>query len=212
MAVTGPAPHVPIPITGLILAGGRSTRFGSDKASALLHGRPLLQWVASSLEPVCEALVVVRATGQQLPALDLQVPITIADDRYEAKGPLAGLVSGFPHIATEYCFAVSCDAPLLRPELVTHLAAMAPGFDIVCPYLQVGFAEPLTAIYRAAACLPPFRQAVENDVLKIVLAYEGLRLRKATAAEVREADPDLRSFMNANRPEALAQIEDLLAG
>ncbi len=205
-----PPPGPGRPLTGLILAGGKSSRFGSDKASATLHGRPLLQWVASALEPVCSALVVVRAAGQRLPDIDVRIPVTIADDQYEARGPLAGLVSGFPHVATEYCFAVSCDAPLLRPELVAHLAAMAPGFDIVCPYLEEGFAEPLTAVYRASACLPAFRRSVENDVLKIVAAYDALRVRKVTASEVREADPDLRSFVNANRPEALAQIEHLL--
>jgi len=211
--VTGDSPALSssIPLTGLILAGGRSSRFGSDKASAPLHGKPLLQWVASALEPVCESLIVVRAVGQQLPAIHAGIPLTIADDRYEAQGPLAGLVSGFPSVGTDLCFAVSCDAPLLRPELVTHLARLAPGHDIVCPYLVDDFAEPLTAVYRVSSCLPRFEQSVEHGVLRVVAAYGSLRVRRVTVAEIRRADPDLRSFMNANRPDALEQIEHLLA-
>ena len=54
------------PIDGLILAGGKSSRFGSDKASARLRGRPLLQWVLSAIEPVCRRIVIVKAQGQEV--------------------------------------------------------------------------------------------------------------------------------------------------
>jgi molybdenum cofactor guanylyltransferase len=197
------------PLTGLILAGGRSTRFGSDKASAIVGGRPLLQWVASALESVSGALVIVRAAGQALPPFSVDIPVLVAEDRYEAKGPLAGLVSGFPHVATEYCFAVSCDVPLLQPALVSYLHGLAPGHDIVCPYFGE-FAEPLTAIYRPGTCLSPFERSVESGVLKIVAAYGSLDVLKVEEPALRRVDPELRSFLNANRPEALEEVERLI--
>ena len=55
-------------IAGLILAGGKSTRFGTDKAAAPLAGRPMLQWVVDALAGVCEEIVIVAALGQELPA------------------------------------------------------------------------------------------------------------------------------------------------
>jgi molybdopterin-guanine dinucleotide biosynthesis protein A len=199
------------PVTGLVLAGGRSTRFGSDKASALLAGRPLLQWVTGALSTVCEALVVVRAAGQQLPPIETPLPLAVAEDRYPGKGPLAGIVSGFPAVATPLCLVTSCDAPLLQPALVSFLAGLAEGQDIVCPYVE-GFVQPLVAVYRPRTCLAPFEEAVERDVLKITAAWGPLEVRVVREPEIRTADPELLSFRNANRPEALAELEELVAG
>jgi molybdopterin-guanine dinucleotide biosynthesis protein A len=196
-------------LTGLVVAGGKSRRFGSDKASALLAGRPLLQWVGSALADVCGALVVVRARGQELPPVAFPVPLTVVDDRYQAKGPLAGLAAGFEAIPDGLCFATSCDAPLLKRELVSGLSSLAPGYDIVCPYVN-DFLQPLLAVYRPATCLPVFEQAVERDVLKITAAYGGLRVRIVREDELRAMDPELESFRNANSVEALREIEGLL--
>ena len=193
-------------LTGLILAGGKSTRFGSDKASADLGGRPLLQWVAAALADVCDEIVIVRATGQVLPAIDVATPTTVVDDLWEAKGPLAGLASGLPAVKTEYCFATSCDAPLLQPATVRYLARRAGGHDIVCVDVG-GYRNPLVSVYRPAACAAPFRRAVERDVLKITAAFDGLDLLVVREDEIRAVDPELLSFRNANRPEALAEIE-----
>ncbi len=198
------------PITGLVLAGGKSRRFGSDKASALLAGRPLLQWVASTLAEVCGALVVVSARGQQLPAFDVAIPVTVVEDLYEGKGPLAGLVTGFAAAGEGVCFATSCDAPLLRPELVLLLAAAAEGHDIACPYVN-GFLQPLVAAYRAETCLPVFRDFVEREQLKITPAFGPLDAVIVREPQIRTVDPELESFLNANQPEALEDIAARLA-
>jgi len=193
-------------LTGLILAGGKSTRFGSDKASAELGGRPMLQWVATALAPACDEIVIVRAAGQVLPAIEVAIPSTVVDDLWEAKGPLAGLASGLPAVTTEYCFATSCDAPLLQPGAVRHLARRAAGHDIVCVDVD-GYRNPLVAVYRPEACTGPFRRAVERDVLKITAAFDGLDVLVVGEDEIRLVDPELLSFRNANRREALAEIE-----
>jgi molybdopterin-guanine dinucleotide biosynthesis protein A len=145
------------PLTGLIVAGGRSTRFGSDKATAILAGRMLVEWVARALSPACERIVVVRAKGQYIPRFDASVPVGMVEDIYEAKGPLAGLVAGFQAINTPLAFAASCDVPLVEPVLVGGLASLAVGHDIVIPRVD-GFLQPLLAVYRPAACLPIFKE------------------------------------------------------
>lgn len=132
----------------------------------------------------------------------------MAVDRYAGKGPLAGLVSGLPEVRTEFAFAMSCDAPLVRPSLVALLLGRSAMVDVVCPLVE-GHLQPLVALYRVDACLPVFRESVEADRLKITAAYGGLRLAVVSEAEARAADPDLRSFRNINRPERLAEIEKL---
>ena len=197
------------PLTGLILAGGKSSRFGSDKASALLGGRPLLQWAVSALEPVVEALVIVKSPSQQLPPLVASVPITVVDDEYNALGPLAGLVTGFAAVTTVLCFATACDAPLLSAALVRFLVGRAREADVVVPDVE-GFMQPLTAVYRPLTCRPSFAEGINLGALKIVPAYASLRTIVISEDEVRTVDPGLRSFRNANRPERLAEILALL--
>ncbi|MEX0783807.1 MAG: molybdenum cofactor guanylyltransferase [Dehalococcoidia bacterium] len=196
-------------VTAVVVAGGKSTRFGSDKASAIVAGRPLLGWVVRGVSPACEALVVVRAEGQALPEAATDRPVKVVDDLYEGKGPLAGLVAGLAACETPLAFAVSCDVPLVRSDLVTGLAGLAAENDIVIPHVD-GFPQPLLAIYRVESCLPVFRRAVEEERLKITHAFLGLRVRAAREPEVRAFDPDLESFTNLNRADDLSEIEALL--
>jgi molybdopterin-guanine dinucleotide biosynthesis protein A len=138
------------------------------------------------------------------------VPLVVVEDLYEAKGPLAGLVTGFAAVGTPLCFATSCDAPLLQPGIVRLLGQRAEGQDIACPLVN-GFLQPLVAVYRPAACLPVFREFVGREVLKITAAYGPLRSAIVSEDELRKVDRELRSFLNANRPERLAEIAELLA-
>lgn len=197
------------PVTALVLAGGRSTRYGSDKASALVAGRPMLQWVLDAVAPACDSAVIVRAHGQQLPTLDPPLPLTIVEDRYEALGPLAGLVSGFPAVPTPLCFAVACDAPLVQRALIEALVARAPGHDIVAPIVERRM-QPLLAVYRPQTCLPVFQDFVERGDLKITAAFGPLRLHTLTEDDVRQSDPELLSFRNANHPQDAAALAPLL--
>ena len=196
-------------LSGIVLAGGKSRRFGSDKASADLLGRPLLQWVVSALEGPCDEVIVVRARNQPLPALHATIPVRAVDDLYDGLGPLAGLVAGLAVATGDLCFAASTDVPLLRPALVELLARRATAADVVCPNVK-GFMQPLLAVYRRAACLPLFQAAVEKTQLKITSAYAGLQVDVVNEEDVRTADPRLWSFRNANTPAALAEIAALI--
>jgi molybdopterin-guanine dinucleotide biosynthesis protein A len=192
--------------TGVILAGGKSTRFGSDKASALLRGRPLLQWVADALSPACSKLVMVAAQGQRLPETHSVIPTETITDRYDSLGPLAAMVTAFEVVGSDPCFVAACDVPLMEPKLVRYLLSLADGFDIACAKTGESL-QPLAAVYRPATCLPVFRTRVEARQLKVISAYSDLRVRYVTGNELRDFDPDLRSFLNANEPEGLAEIE-----
>ncbi len=198
-------------VTGLVVAGGKSSRFGSDKASAVVAGRTLLDWVLRGIAPACEALVVVRGRGQVLPLVDVELPVVVIDDAYHEKGPLAGLVAGMGAIHTPLAFAASCDVPLTESSLVSGLATLADGFDVVVPHVD-GFPQPLLAIYRPSTCLNPFREAVDHDRLKITAAYSGLRVRVVREPDLRTMDPALASFRNLNRVDDLAAVERLLTG
>jgi molybdopterin-guanine dinucleotide biosynthesis protein A len=192
-------------LTGLILAGGLSTRFGSDKASAPLEGRPLLQWVVSALGQVCSEIVIVRAAGQVLPALENAQSVRVVDDVFEARGPLAGMVAGFEAVGAGLCAVASCDAPLLEPALLTGMAKGVGEHDAVCGRVG-GRLQPLVGVYRVEQCLLVFRRRVEEGRLAVRDALEDLDVRVLDEDELRRWDPDLRSYRGANTPAELADL------
>ena len=191
---------------GVILAGGRSTRFGADKATAPLRGRPLLQWVADALSPPCSKLLIVAGRDRALPEVVSNLAIATVTDSYQSLGPLAAMVTAFEHGAGETCFVAACDVPLLRPGLVQHLLSLAEDFDVVCARTGESL-QPLAAVYKPETCLPVFRKRVEARELKVIDSYAELRVRYVVERELRAFDPDLRSFLNANDPGGLAEIE-----
>ncbi|MCC6267844.1 MAG: molybdenum cofactor guanylyltransferase [Dehalococcoidia bacterium] len=195
---------------GVILAGGKSSRFGSDKASAILAGQPLLQWVIDAVQQVCVEVLIIAARGQSLPAVSCDVPLRVVRDRYLESGPLAGMVTAFEAAPEALCLVVSCDAPLIEPRLLRYLGEVAEGAMAVCPEAG-GRAQPLVAVYRAADCLPAFREAVEGGERRVLRAMSSLGTVKLLPEdEVRRFDPGLRSFSGVNTPEELARAASLL--
>lgn len=104
-------------ILGAILAGGRSTRFGSDKALATLDGRALIDRVADALAPQVDALIVV---GRSHPGM-----AGVADRPAAGLGPLGGIAGALHHAATHgfvQVLTVPCDAPFLPAGCRDHLS------------------------------------------------------------------------------------------
>ncbi len=191
-------------ITAIVLAGGKSTRFGSDKASAILAGRPMLDWVVTACAEACAPIVVVRARGQRLPPVG--APIEVIDDFVDGAGPLAGLAAGLRATTTEFAFATSCDAPLLRPELIALLARQIDGFDAACPEVDARL-QPLVAVYRVGVALGGVEQALEAGESSLQAALSRLRVAVVNEAAVQVIDPNLDSFLNINRPDVRADAE-----
>ena len=191
--------------TGIILAGGRSSRFGSDKAWALLDGRPLLAHVAAALGGDCDDLVVVCRRDQPLPPTDVTAPLTLAFDAVEGEGPLAGLVAGLEAAADDACFVASCDAPLLQPQVVRLLLAKLPGHAAVVPIIG-GREQPLAAAYDRSVAVDALRAAFETGVRRLSEAVMSLHPLVVSEDEVRAVDARLWSFANVNDPAELAAL------
>ncbi|MXZ88452.1 MAG: molybdenum cofactor guanylyltransferase [Dehalococcoidia bacterium] len=200
---------MPEGVTGIIVAGGLSRRFGSDKASASLRGRPLLQWVRDALAPVVDEMVVVTAAGQTLPPMHPAMPVTVVEDREPERGPLAGLAAGFAVAASPVCFAASCDAPLLRATVVERVTGALGNHDAVLPEVG-GFQQPLAAAYRREPCLAAAEASLAAGGNKVIEAFAELDVLALAEDRLARVDPDLRSFRNANTPDELAAIATLL--
>src|SRR3954468_23870491 len=109
---------------GIVLAGGRSSRMGSPKAALEWHGSTLLRRVCGIVGRAVDGpVVVVRAPGQELPALPAAVEIV--DDAREGRGPLQGLAAGLAAVRdrSPVAYVSSTDVPLLHPRFVGRVLA-----------------------------------------------------------------------------------------
>lgn len=114
------------PVTGLILAGGQSSRFGSDKAFALWKGRPFLQLVHDAIKPVCQSVVVLIPATRELQRYARLAPgATILPDFRIEQGPVESLRGAAALIRHPTVLVVPCDAPGLTGELAKTLVTRA---------------------------------------------------------------------------------------
>jgi molybdenum cofactor guanylyltransferase len=190
----------------IILAGGRSSRMGSAKAALDWHGSTLLRRITGLAQrAVGGPVVVVRAPGQELPAV--HPSIEVVDDAREGRGPLQGLAAGLAALGdrAEVAFVSSTDVPLLHPAFIRCvLDAFTPEIDVVLPEIH-GFRQPLSAGYRTSL-LAEVQALLAADRLKPGSLFARCRVRRLDdAAMLRDAalaaaDPELASVRNLNEP------------
>jgi molybdenum cofactor guanylyltransferase len=165
-------------LTGVLLVGGASSRFGSPKALARLEGETLADRAWRTLEAFDERL----AVGKVADAVEL--PFPVVDDRTEARAPIAGVVAGLAASETDLCVFLPVDCPLVTAELLQALADACAGADAAVP--QTG---PLPGAYRKTA-LPALQRR---------LAAERLALRDALAdLDARTVELDEQLLANVN--------------
>ncbi len=181
--------------TGLILAGGNSSRFGSPKALARYRGRPMIRWVADVLlEEADELLVSVRSHDQARRVGRILPEARPIVDRRRERGPIEGFARGFEVADGDVVFVAPCDAPLLRPALYELLLASLAHRDAAVPRLQV--IDPLRAVYRTDAV----RRALAERAPRCPSALVDVLLPAVLdARELRRVDPALVSFIDVNR-------------
>jgi len=206
------------PLSLLILAGGKSTRMGQDKAWLTLNGRPLVMRVIDRVLPLVDEVLVSTNQPAAFAAWLSGLPVsahTIAD-HYPGAGPLAGLHAGLLAARCDLVLTLATDMPFVAPTLIRFLADLATGADIdaVVPQIpgpeigQIGL-EPLHAIYRKS-CLPAIERCLETDQRRVMHLLDQVRLRVVTPDEIRPYDPYFRSFANVNTPEDWSDAQRML--
>lgn len=183
-------------VTGVVLAGGASSRFGSNKALAVHDGRPLISHAAETLEALFASRLLVTNAPEAYGFLDWPT----VGDHYQGAGPLAGIHSALAVINTPYAFITGCDMPFLNIRLIRLLAELASAgdWDVVVP-CPGGRPEPLYGVYHRR-CLPTIEASLNRDERKVGLVFKALRVRRVEEDELLAVLSDLTTFLNVNRP------------
>ncbi len=179
--------------TAIIMAGGDSSRMGTDKASILLDGQTLLQSVIATMQQLFPKVIV----SVRQPRAGIDLP-QICDEQPDG-GPLAGLVASLGKVTTPWAFMVACDMPFVVPQVVEFLAGYRARHQAVVPVVH-GYPQPLAAFY-ATGCLAPLRASLAAQQKGLRSVLQQLDVRYVDEAEMLKADPHLRSFFDLDTPQ-----------
>lgn len=180
--------------TGVILAGGKSKRFGSNKALALVDGQPIIAHAANVLSGLFSSRLLVTNAPELYEFLNWPITGDLVDDA----GPLAGIQTALTKIDTPFAFVAACDMPQLNPTLIRYLCSLPGAWDVVLPWTANG-PEPLHALYAKTA-LPIISENLDHGERKLQTVLAGLKVRQVTTNEILTVVPDLESFANINKP------------
>jgi molybdenum cofactor guanylyltransferase len=188
----------------IILSGGKSRRMGKPKSELLVGQKTLLQHIVQVLQLAVGHLVIVRAPDQEVPFDDTN--IIWANDAVGDQGPLRGVQAGLLALPqdVEWVFLSACDVPLLKLELVTHLFFYAKNTQAVVPVIA-GVPQPLTAVY-ATEVLSVVTELLAAGERSVQALLRNIDVHFVPEDIVKQVDPFLISFENANTPEDYQHI------
>ena len=194
------------PVTGIVLAGGQSRRFGSDKLVATLDGRTLLERAVAAVAAVAREVVVVVAPddGRALPGAG--VPVRRAVDPEAFGGPLVGLRTGLEVAREPLVVAVGGDMPTVEPAVLALLVrTLAVGStDVACVTLSsAGRLVPLPAAIRTGAATDAASRLVLDGERRLRSLFERLPTVVLEESEWRPLDPGGATLRDVDRPEDL---------
>ncbi len=182
-------------MTGIVLAGGENRRMGTDKSFLKVGGVPLIERVLRSMKAVFPDIIIVTNAPERYAAYGVKT----VSDVLDARGPLTGIYSGLLQSPDEYNFVVACDMPFLNARLLSYMAGLAAGHDIVVPSV-CGQVEPLHAVYRRRLTTI-IENELTHDRKRIRDIFERATVRYVTEEEIDRFDPARKSFKNLNTPQ-----------
>jgi molybdopterin-guanine dinucleotide biosynthesis protein A len=189
-------------MTGMILAGGKNLRMGQNKAFLEVQGERIIDRIKRIFVDLFDEVLLVTNTPRDYLDLNLRT----VTDLYREQGALGGVFTGLFHASFSHAFVVACDMPFLQPALISYLAGMSPGYDIVIPRTEDGL-QPLHAVY-SRKCLPFMEDLLCRGRLKILDFFPRVKKKEVPAEQIIPFDPQMVSFLNLNTPEDLSRIQE----
>jgi molybdopterin-guanine dinucleotide biosynthesis protein A len=192
--------------SAVLLAGGRSSRIGKEKALIPFRGKPLIQWVLDVLQEVADEIVVSVSPSPTEELIEtVGTGVVIARDERSGMGPMEGLLSSFHRARGEYVAVAPCDAPFVTVELFDLLFEMADGTGGAVPTVGEHY-EPLIAVYRCAPFLDALKRTIGEGRSKPIDTYPLLDLRFVEEAEIARLDLPVDPFTNINLLKDLEKV------
>ncbi|MCA1636698.1 MAG: molybdenum cofactor guanylyltransferase [Acidobacteria bacterium] len=195
-------------IEGFILAGGASSRMGTDKARLRLDGRTFVELVADALRPLNGRVSVVSSRPDAK-----TFGLAVVPDMHESLGALGGLHAALRACEGRWAAVVSCDLPFVTGALMLRLASfLCDETEAVAPLQDDGRAQPLCAVYARAACLGVAEDLIRAGELRPRRLLRRVRTRWVSFDELSDLKGSELFFTNVNTPEDYARAQQASRG
>jgi molybdopterin-guanine dinucleotide biosynthesis protein A len=198
------------PFTVAIMAGGKSSRMGTDKSFVPLLGKLMIERVLDRVSDLGQDETIV-ITNRPDDYARLNLP-TFADV-IPGKGALGGIYTAVYRSSNEDTLIVACDMPFVNRDLLRHMVGLRgegdASVDLIIPRVE-DHPQGFHAIYRKT-CLRPIRACLDADRLKVISFHDQVRARYLDPPEWMRFDPKGLSFWNINTPEELEAAQQLAA-
>lgn len=181
--------------TGIILAGGQSSRMKQNKAFLELTGQALIDRTLALFKEIFNEVII--SSNERELYLNYHVPI-IADNT-PGLGPIGGIQAGLEAARYNTCFFVACDMPFLNPEVIIYMAQWKDSYDVIVPQGKKGL-NPLHAFY-SRSCLPYLERNIRQRKLRVIDLYDACRVRYIKEEELTAFGDPERFLCNVNTPE-----------
>ena len=180
-----------ISVTGIILAGGKSRRFGENKALSIFRGERLIERLIRSVREITDELLIVTNTPDDFAFLDLPMVGDLIPDC----GSLGGIYTGLKTMQTRYGLCIACDMPFVQPAFIRYMVEFTnDSYDVIVPRSDHAF-DLMCAVY-GTACVTPIEEKLSSGDLKITRFYDQVRVKTITAEDTDLFTP--RMLFNVN--------------
>jgi molybdopterin-guanine dinucleotide biosynthesis protein A len=203
-------------IDSFILIGGRSSRFGSDKALATVGGQRVVDMLATAIAaamPASRITLVAGSNDQLMAGTQLITPVPVIFDLIPGRGPLGGLHAALSYTNTEWGLVLACDLPFVSADLIDLLVNRCQeNLDAVVPMQKDGRPQPLCALYRRAACSPLLDEMLHEPrpTPSMQFLLGKLNVEYVPSDEIAELPGSDRLFVNINTPDELENASKLI--
>ena len=183
---------------GYILAGGKSSRMGTDKGLLMLKNRMLVEYVIDNLTPCVDQIFIVTSNK-----LYEQFSLPLLPDVVMGKGPAVGILSALEHSTVNQNFVISCDTPFLDSTLILRIFNLAKDHEI-CIGEMNGYWEPMVGVYSKSIC-EKWKQSIAEGEFKLQKLIEKFDYKLLNVEKDLQAEEF--SFLNINSPDDLLKAE-----
>ena len=180
-------------ISGIILAGGQSSRMGREKGLLSLGGKLMTEYLIETLSVSTDRIIII-SNNPEYKQFDLEVE----QDLFPGCGPLGGIYTGLHHSKSNTNLVVSCDVPFVSAHLFAYLLEQSATAEVTVP-LHQGRTEQLIGVY-SKNCMPVFKKRIEKGLLKVRDANQLLEYHEVLIDDrLPFYNPNI--FLNVNSPE-----------
>ncbi|WP_238883779.1 molybdenum cofactor guanylyltransferase [Clostridium sp. YIM B02551] len=181
-------------VTGVILAGGKNTRMGVDKAFLEIDGVKFIDRILSVYKKIFSEIIIITNTPEKYKVTGVK----IYRDLICGKGSLGGLYTGILKSQNDYAFITACDMPYPNKDLVEYIASIKE-YDAVVPLIKERY-HPLFAMYSKKS-IEIIESQLKANNLRIQEIFQKLNVRKINENEIMKFDRMMLSLLNINTPQ-----------